>query len=221
MNNSAPNKPKVFCIGFNKTGTFTYKSILQQCMLKTCHNTLWQQWTENHDIEALNKYDAYTDGQMKDFEWLDKTFPGSKFILNTRPLKDWLLSRHCHVEKNKLNPNYHGGWLDNSHKAIQNWIKLRHDYHTKVLNYFQNRNNDFVILDLQTMLRPEIHAKLTKLFRGFPKAKVPGRNLLIHIKNPTKKSYKEKGRPFVNEAMQMYGLNESQFSENIFAVPKN
>ena len=53
-------------------------------------------------LEDIEDADAYSDilALSTNFDVLDRQYPGSKFILTTRDLDDWLDSRTRHVETN-------------------------------------------------------------------------------------------------------------------------
>jgi len=125
---------KVFCIGFNKTGTTSLHRMFQQAGLRSYHNTDWWRWPA--DDERWRQYDAYCDGWPSEsaVRGLLRRFPSAKFILNTRRLDDWLLSRYQHVERNKRSGK--SEWLDNSDAAIARWIAARRHHHGKVRQMF-------------------------------------------------------------------------------------
>src|SRR5690606_30501802 len=96
-----------------------------------------------HDEQFFLDYDFYSDGRDCDFKWLDRTFV-SNFILNTRNLKGWLVSRWNHVERNKaicFKNKKKRGWITNDMKSIIEWIYDRNLWHYRVLQYFNGKNN--------------------------------------------------------------------------------
>ncbi len=205
-------KSKVFCIGFNKTGTHTFKNILRQYKIKAIHNGKWQRWAGNKDKSKFI-HQGYTDGQQKDFRWLDKTFPNSKFILNTRPLENWLLSRWSHIQRNKTNKGYTGTWLNNDSKVVKYWIKERDEYHRDILTYFDNREKDFAIIDLESMTKTQIKSTFDKLFQTT--VLVIPKHINIRKTNPTNINIKQKGVPIVKEALIMAGVPDKEWKSSV------
>jgi hypothetical protein len=139
---------KVFCVGFNKTGTTSLGWSLK--MLGYRHSSysdkVWLEYYNNNEIVKLLKYTAKFDS-VDDLPWLkedlipvlDRVFPNSKFIYLLRDEGPWK-------------------------KSIYNWTYDRFGYypdieakleefraHKKfVLDYFCDRGDDeFLILDIK------------------------------------------------------------------------
>ena len=206
---------KVFCIGFNKTGTHTFRNILRKYNITpTVHNGKWQKWARSKSKDLFLPINGFTDGQRKDFHWLDKTFPNSKFILNTRPLESWLLSRWCHVQRNKTNKGYQGNWLNNNPDVVKHWIKERDLYHRHIISHFKNRPNDFVIIDLETMSRDEIKNKLDHVLKSLNYVNIP-KTLTITKANITNNRLKGKGRSVVKQGLQLAGLPIEEWKSSV------
>lgn len=203
--------PKVFAIGFNKTGTTSLTAILKRYGLSTNHHGGWHFWTWKNEYHNFNKYDAYTDGQQKDFRELEKKFPGSKYILNTRSLQSWLSSRWCHVETNKRTKR--SKWTDNSKKALISWAYSRDNYHADVLEYFKDRPNDFMVLDLQTMSSTEIFGGLNRILKGIAKKTLPI-DSTIPKSNPTNNNLKSSSKKCVEEALNEIKMSEEDKKSN-------
>ena len=93
----ALSKRKIFCIGFNKTGTSSLHNFFKDCGLTSEHSSRWPFYSH----VMLGKYyfhkQCYSDGEQCNFARLEEKFPDSLFILNTRSVKDWLYSRVKHV----------------------------------------------------------------------------------------------------------------------------
>ena len=192
------SSPKVFAIGFNKTATTSLTSVLQKFGLKTLHHGTWHHWVQQKQFNKIDPYDALTDGQAKDFRALDEHYPGSKFILNTRPLINWLVSRWCHVETNKRTRR--SGWISNSEIDIAEWANKREDYHADVLEYFKDRPNDFCVIDLQTMNIKQVNENLNRILKGVAK-QMPTLTLnSIPRSNPSSGSLKNQGKIAVQQA---------------------
>jgi len=96
-------RPKVFCIGYNKTGTTTVESVLKS-LGYSMPKQKDQEMTVVEELHLGNykplralcsKYDAFQDmpfSQGVTYAVLDVMFPGSKFILTTRDSNEWFES---------------------------------------------------------------------------------------------------------------------------------
>ena len=57
----------------------------------------WAAFSHQHDAQSpdLTLHRVFMDnGDTADFEWLYNTFPNSRFMMNVRSLRDWLVSRY-------------------------------------------------------------------------------------------------------------------------------
>lgn len=139
---------KVFCIGFNKTGTSSIHSLFIQ-LGKTSFHGLYNEWKS--DDPRFSQYQCFSDGERHNFRELDKAFPGSKFVLTSRGLSDWLVSRIRHTEiRRTVNKT---GWMrkeyeSNPQLAVKNWIDRRAPYFSSVCSYFENRPDDLLKLNI-------------------------------------------------------------------------
>ena len=148
---------KIFCIGFNKTGTTTLHHTFLHVGLNSVHGHNWTRRSNEHiKANTFDINDAFTDGEMCDYVWLKEIFPNAIFILNTRNLKNWLISRYNHVKINKKRDRL---WTDNSGKAIKEWILVRNNYHKKVLDFF---GKSILIMDIEKYSEQEVCKKLSK-----------------------------------------------------------
>ena len=87
---------RVFCIGANKAGTASISVIYGELGFRTCHGRcddhagnekrMWSSDSTKHDEQSplWRHYNQFADhGNHADYEWLDTTFPNSRFVLNT------------------------------------------------------------------------------------------------------------------------------------------
>ena len=108
---------KFFQIGYNKCGTTFIAKLFQMNGIPTLH------WLEGRLAEDIaysklvgrqplkpwsDSITAFTDMEsvrylnmpvveaFKEFEFLDKSYPGAVFLLNTRNVEDWVISRYMH-----------------------------------------------------------------------------------------------------------------------------
>ena len=80
---------KIFVIGFNKTATSSFHALFNLLGINSVH-------TDVPIMEIIDDYDAFTDGYHLKFTDYFNKYPDSLFILNTRPIKNWLVSRYKH-----------------------------------------------------------------------------------------------------------------------------
>lgn len=91
------SKRKVFCIGFNKTGTSSLHNFFKDCGLTSEHSSRWPLYSHVMLGKYYYRKQCYSDGEQSNFARLQQKFPDSLFILNTRSVQDWLYSRVKHV----------------------------------------------------------------------------------------------------------------------------
>lgn len=147
-------KPKVFCIGWHKTGTTT----LGDALLELGYNVLGARIDLAGNLmkgdfsESLNlaeKFEALQDVPWAAmFKELDKQFPNSKYILTIRDEQKWLISASKHFGNDYSSMRE---WLYGVGVLIGNeeiYLKRYQDHNNEVLEYFKNRSKDLLILDL-------------------------------------------------------------------------
>ena len=85
---------------------------------------------------------------FENFRELDKQYPGSKFILNTRNVEDWINSRIRFLERGYFYCK-HGDRFHSSQEALNQCWREHWDEHTSnVREYFSNRPEDLLEFDL-------------------------------------------------------------------------
>lgn len=150
---------KILCIGLNKTGTSSLHAALIHLGYRSFHwggveayRAVLRAKSENHRLLYYvgEEYDAYSDiGSLTThFELADEQYPGSKCILTTRNLENWLESRRRHVcrnIRNKERGTYKGAFLTIELNA---WQRERELHHKKVFEYFEDRSDDLLVMDV-------------------------------------------------------------------------
>lgn len=132
---------KIFLIGFNKTGTSSFYSLLTSLGIKTIHNEL-----DIPVMEIIDEYDAFTDGGHYIFSEYYNKYPNSLFILNTRPIKNWLVSRYKHA----IHHNFNECWCwPVSEKLTNGWITSRETHHKNVLNFFKKTPKKLLLINIE------------------------------------------------------------------------
>jgi glycosyltransferase involved in cell wall biosynthesis len=121
----APDRPRIFGIGLNKTGTTSLHEALSVLGRESLHwggpslRRLVEVSLETGEplLSRLDpRFDAFSDirALSTNYELLDAQYPGSSFVLTVRPIDDWIESRRLHVESNvrrKAVGEYHGVFL--------------------------------------------------------------------------------------------------------------
>ncbi len=135
---------KVFAIGLPKTGTNSITNVFTDLGFKTKH------YIAHNFEEKSSKYDFISDVLASiRFEWLDRAYPGSKFILTVRELNSWLDSCRNHFKREA------GGIMGKVREelfGVNVWDEelFRETYNRHFRNvrtYFQGRDN-LLILDI-------------------------------------------------------------------------
>lgn len=147
-------RPRVFCIGLNKTAT----SSLHGAFLMLGYSSLHKSYVAQKKLHKaiinnkkllhyLQEYDVFSDyPYFRYFKELDMQYPGSKFILNTRDREDWVQSRIAHDARwNKKYPYKTPRPVD----EIQvEKLRLFYDaVHKDIREYFSGRK-DFMDFDV-------------------------------------------------------------------------
>lgn len=155
---SRPDRPRIFGIGLNKTGTMSFDKALSLLGYRTLHDggaDIHRAVRQAIDADApllsnLNpSFDAFSDIGLlsRRFGILDRQYPGSLFVLTTRNMDDWIDSRRRHVERNRAlheTGEYEGSFLTiDTEKWTREWVH----HIDRVHAYFDGRP-DFAEIDL-------------------------------------------------------------------------
>jgi hypothetical protein len=150
---------KAFGIGLNKTGTRSLAEAMRILGFRTLHkgDHATSQLVERAASEGLpllayigEQYDAYfdVDSIVRRYADLDQQYPRSRFILTTRALDGWLVSREKHVRANQeraARGEYDGAWLTIDR---DDWADEWHRHHASVRAYFADRPDDLLVIDI-------------------------------------------------------------------------
>lgn len=151
---------KIFCIGLHKTGTSTLCDLATSARFNAIHSTKWQR-----NIPIINKYNFFCDGGshyngLNEFDYvtLMNLYPDSKFIINIRHIRSWIVSKCKHAgwnkETNIINEDivpYHDKivWRKKSLKNISLFIQHYCDWYIKVISYFMDKKDRAIIVDIE------------------------------------------------------------------------
>ena len=152
---------KIFCIGFQKTGTSSLAKTLQGLgftvgdAIKVLNRKVnWR--APDPRPEIVEKVLAVVEGMdaIQDspnafiYRELDIAHPGAKFILTIRDTEDWLKS-YCRYFPDQNNPLRH--WMYGVDRLAGNEATYRAVYraqNTEIIDYFAERPDDLLVMDL-------------------------------------------------------------------------
>jgi hypothetical protein len=150
MGGSMITKRKIFCIGLHKTGTSSLYDFANKCGYKAIHTA---NWIYKDDI--LEEYNFFSDGgshfdNIKEFDYayLLKRYPNSRFILQTREPRGWIISKLKHagwnreteIENDDPSKLINEEWRYKSLLTIEKFLEHKHNYETRVKEYFENHD---------------------------------------------------------------------------------
>jgi len=152
-------RPKVFCIGFQKTGTTSLHAALTRLGYETAA-VVGRDWpadrlaAEGADlcIETMKAFDA-----AQDMPWplfyreLDDAYPGSKFILTIRDAERWFASIEGHFGANEeeMQALVYGRDAAAPLGNRQRYLSVLSAHERGVRAYFADRPADLLIMDLE------------------------------------------------------------------------
>jgi len=149
-------KTKVFCVGLHKTGTTSFLKALTDEGYKVAtyfgvNNPHIQEDALIQGLKLSEKYDAFQDDPWYMlYERLDEKYPGSKFVLTTRDSEKWFKScvKYFGSESNAVREWFYGTGYDSPLGNKKRWIQRKEQHESDVREYFSNRSNDFLEIDI-------------------------------------------------------------------------
>jgi hypothetical protein len=149
---------KIFVIGLNKTGTTSLHILFLVNGLKSYHNPDWiRRIKDDHDYE-INGFQCFSDGRAENFTDMAEKYANAIFILSTRSLRSWIISRfkHGYVTLNASfrTPEQRGkfNWAyPPSKEKMISWIEARNTHHHNVLTYFKNNPERLYIINIEKL----------------------------------------------------------------------
>ena len=183
------NDPKVFVIGFHKTGLTSLGAALSLLGYEVCHRAKPVREVLGHDhmmdlLQEKNYAPIFSIAQsfnaFHDNPWfwlykeLDAEFPKSKFILSTRKEKDWLKSAN----------NYFGTSSSDFRQLVYGeasmvgnetlYLNRYRRHNEEVRAWFKNRPSQ--LLELDIIARPGWNTLCNFLHKPVPKSPFPHLN---------------------------------------------
>ena len=172
---SLQDLPFVFCIGFNKCGTTTLHNFFRANGLPSIHNAggrlavrMLDNCMQARPIMAGmdDKYRCFSDMVWLNdriavegnwhFRLMDRDYPGSRFIYNTRSMESWLASKSKWVSPAGSYLERYKRILNTSSDAevIEHWRSRRMLFEAEMFAYFKDRK-DLLVLDIEKPGCPE------------------------------------------------------------------
>ena len=149
------DRPRVFCVGWHKTGTTTIGLALIKlgysvigCRLDMVHPL--RRGEIEQVIELAGRFDAVQDVPWAAlFKKLDVQYPGSKFILTERRPESWIASASRHFASTPI-PLHEWLYGQGILRGNEDLYLARYQQHNAdVKAYFANRPGDLLILDFE------------------------------------------------------------------------
>ena len=154
-----PKLAKVFCIGFQKTGTSSVRDALQTLGYKVRGvygrdvelEALRETYVER-GLELATQFDA-----VEDMPWpllykqLDEHFPGSKFILTWRETDRWYssISGHFGDQPYHIQQLTYGDDAPAPVGHEQRYRSVYEAHNAEVRDYFRDRPEDLLVMNLE------------------------------------------------------------------------
>jgi hypothetical protein len=146
---------KVFGIGFHKTGTTTLDTAYQLLGLNACpvRTDLVKSLARadfRPTFETVRQFDAFQDNPWPViFRELDREFPGSKFIMTTRDEAKWYKSilNSFGGKSTEMRRWIYGEAFGDPKGNEDIYLKRYRQHHKEVVDYFQARPQDLLIVD--------------------------------------------------------------------------
>lgn len=143
-------RPKVFCVGFHKTGTTTLDRALSLLGYRVCgcfgiDNPRIGEEALGRACELVGRFDAFQDNPWPIlYRELDERFPGSRFILTTRPAESWLRSivNHASIESSEMRRWIYGHGSPIGHEEV--YLRRYEEHYRDVRAYFRDRPGDLL-----------------------------------------------------------------------------
>ncbi|RLD45736.1 MAG: hypothetical protein DRJ05_00225 [Bacteroidetes bacterium] len=147
---------KIFGIGFHKTGTKTLKSSFEMLGYKvTGYRKDLLEPIKRKKYKAISRvvkeHDAFQDNPWPLlYKTLDKKFPGSKFILTIRDDEKWIKSvvNFFGNESTDMRKWIYGIGYPSGNEEL--YLRVYKKHNADVKEYFKNRPNDLLLIDLTT-----------------------------------------------------------------------
>jgi Sulfotransferase domain len=161
-----PVPTRIFGIGMHKTATTSLARALALLGYDSAHwknahwaRAIWEEMREAGSSRTLERSYALSDLPIPLlFRELDRAYPGSKFILTTRPEDVWIESVRTHwSDKNPWRAQWdHDPFTHRIHRELYGGIQFNETvmraryrrHNAEVLEYFKDRPGDLLVMDM-------------------------------------------------------------------------
>jgi len=192
---------KIFFIGFNKTGSTSFHQFFIENNFKSLHSSSWWYFDQKQEF---GHYDFYLDGfehltDQKVFPNLPKLleyFPKAKFILNTRNLDNWILSRLNHRSRDYLTKEHQQFDME----LILDWVKTRNEWYKTVFQFFQDKPDKLLVVNLEK----DGNTKTTLKLEKFLNINFINKEIKIHNQSSASIEKKQRNRWTVDRFLSTY-----------------
>ena len=151
-----PLVTKIFGVGLARTGTTSMHEAMGLLEIRSAPSSV--ALLDDLDHPLLEEYDAFFDNPIPfRYHQIDEAWPGSRFIATTRSLDGWLQSMQWlfDVGLERLNPadrmvgdRVHRECYGITQFDSEVLAGLWHRHHENLRDYFHDRSNDVLWLDL-------------------------------------------------------------------------
>ena len=147
-------RPKVFCVGFQKTGTTSLQYALSKLGYRvggvfSVKDLDRREQMFERAMELLPQFDAFADNPWcLYYREFDAAVPGSKFILTTRDPEKWYASACKHFGERWSQMHE---WIYDAPVPVGNkdtWIGRLLSHQEEVRAYFADRPGDYIEFDV-------------------------------------------------------------------------
>lgn len=147
-------KTKVFCIGFQKTGTSSLSLALKSLGYRVTGPNGQKDPNISKNVlpmayKITERYDAFQDNPWPViFKEMDARYPGSKFILTVRDPASWIRSavNHFGYHETPMRQWIYGKGCPQGNEDT--YLNRYNRHNELVLEYFKNRPHDLLVMDL-------------------------------------------------------------------------
>jgi len=146
--------PKVFCIGFQKTGTTSLSAALKTLGYRVTGPNGIEDPEIGKNVHAMTdklvpKFDAFQDNPWPIiYRELDAKYPDSKFILTVRDSETWIASlvRHFGRWQTPMRTWIYGVGFPEGNEDV--YVERYETHNREVLEYFKDRPHDLLVMEL-------------------------------------------------------------------------
>ena len=165
-----PERPHIFCIGFNKTATVSFNVLFKSSGITSAHwggmdpnGNLALQMARNFYLarpllQGLEEYTALSDMTYADdkvivegcrfFKELHQQYPDAYFILNTRETEGWIRSRINHRQGHFLERTQKACGLSEE-EVLDAWRAMHVAHDQEVMQYFGANPGRFMRFEIE------------------------------------------------------------------------